>query len=64
VIAVVDLVSICTVNLDGSFTGCCGAWGIRDQAHWRLENARALPEPVPAKGRLGLWDIDLEVVAA
>ena len=23
---------------------------------WRLENVRRLPEPIPAKGALGLWD--------
>lgn len=64
VLAVVDLVDICTLNLTAPFTGCCGEWGVRDQAHWRLENVRVLPEPVPAKGRLGLWDINLAAVPA
>jgi activating signal cointegrator 1 len=26
---------------------------------WLLSNIRALPEPIPAKGALGLWDCDL-----
>lgn len=25
---------------------------------WRLENVRMLPEPIPAKGALGLWEWD------
>lgn len=26
---------------------------------WELINIRALPEPIPAKGALGLWEVDL-----
>jgi len=31
---------------------------------WLLGNIRALPEPVPAKGALGLWDLDAATLAA
>lgn len=58
VIAVVDLVDICTKGMDGSPCGC-GPWAMPGQAHWQLANARVLPEPVPARGRLGLWQVDL-----
>jgi len=34
----------------------CTEWGQADAWHWELDNPRALPEPIPAKGRLGLWD--------
>ena len=35
---------------------CCQPWGFEDQYHFELAGARRLPEPVPAKGRLGLWN--------
>lgn len=34
---------------------CCGIWGERGVHHWTLDHVQALPEPVPATGRLGLW---------
>jgi hypothetical protein len=64
VIASADLVSICLESYRwprrGLSTVCqCGDWAAGGQYHWQLANVRALAEPVPAKGRLGLWDIDL-----
>lgn len=32
--------------------------------HWELADVRPLPEPVPAKGRQGLWIPDAELVEA
>jgi hypothetical protein len=62
VVAVVDLVGICLVR-DG--LGCdCGRWAIPQQYHWMLANRRALAEPVPCKGRLGLWELPDDVEAA
>lgn len=34
-------------------------WAEPGQWHWVFANPRALPEPVPMRGKLGLWDIDL-----
>ena len=31
-------------------------WAEPGQRHWLLEDPRPWPEPVPAKGDLGLWD--------
>lgn len=59
VIAVVELVDICT-RLDGCD---CGPWAIPGQCHWQLANPRQLAEPVPCKGRLGLWDLPPDVKA-
>lgn len=60
VIAVVDLVDCHTS--DGH---CCSSWGWWHDPrsnkllrHLVLENPRRLAHPQPAKGRLGLWDID------
>ena len=39
-------------SLFGDFTP--GRWA------WRLEGVRVLAPPLPARGRLGLWDITLE----
>jgi hypothetical protein len=58
IVAVVDLVGVCD---DGRCR--CSVWGGIGQKHWQLKNPRALAEPVPASGRLGLWDIDLTEVA-
>lgn len=49
---------------------CCPPWGEHEYAeadgkvrhtvhHWLLANVKLLAEPVPAKGRLGLWTVDL-----
>lgn len=58
IVAVVDLVGVCD---DGRCR--CSGWGAIGFKHWKLRNARPLAEPVPASGRLGLWDIDLKGVA-
>lgn len=61
IVAIVDLVGICT---DSSMTGpgCdCGRWAIPEQAHWRLANARLVDGP-EARGRLGLWDWEADRV--
>ncbi len=50
-------------------TGMVRLWKLTDQERafgdyspgrfaWLLDNIRALPEPVPAKGQLGLWQLD------
>ncbi|MBB3041199.1 hypothetical protein [Nocardioides soli] len=35
----------------------------RDVVHLVLENPRPLPEPIPCKGRLGLWTPPADVLA-
>lgn len=45
--------------------GCCTCpWAERDAGifHWQLTGVRALPEPIPAKGTLGLWRPGSEIV--
>ncbi|MHC5820573.1 MAG: ASCH domain-containing protein [Nostoc sp.] len=36
----------------------CGNWKIGRYA-WKLENVQILPEPIPTKGKQGLWNIEL-----
>lgn len=63
IVAVVDLVDVCTVH--SSAGDCeCGPWAIPGQFHWRLANVRPLAEPVPCKGRLGLWNLPADVDSA
>lgn len=59
VVAVVDLVGICT----DSCRCYCGVFGAIGQNHWRFKNIRPLADPVPARGKQGLWDIELPGVA-
>ena len=35
----------------------CSPWAVRDGWHWELASVRRLPDPVPCKGRLGLWKL-------
>lgn len=35
--------------------GCCAPWGEPGVYHWQLTDITPLPDPVPCKGRLGLW---------
>ena len=56
VIAVADLVDVAR--------GVNSLWAEPGQFHWRLANVRPLAEPMPCKGRLGLWDLPDDVEAA
>jgi hypothetical protein len=61
VIGVVDLVSVHHDSDHGR--GCpCSPWAIADDWHLAVANARPLSTPIPAKGRLGLWTPDTELV--
>ncbi len=63
IVAVVDLVDVCTARENAG--GCeCGPWAVAGQFHWRLADARPLAEPVPGKGRLGLWSLTPDADAA
>lgn len=43
--------------------GCCGTWGFPGYWHWILRDVTPLPQPVPARGALGLWRPPAEVLA-
>jgi hypothetical protein len=57
----VATLSGCHWSEDGT---CCGPWGFDRAYHWTLADVIALPEPVPAKGRLGIWTPDADLIAA
>lgn len=57
VVAVVELVDVCTAMLTPGGTCDCGPWVMGGHAHWRLANPRPLAVPIPYKGRLGLWGL-------
>jgi hypothetical protein len=42
---------------------CCGPWGEETVYHWTLADVVALAEPVAAKGALGFWTPDDDVLA-
>lgn len=54
--------------------GCCQPWGEneyvehggrsrRDVVHIVLERPRLLPEPIPCRGALGLWNLPADIAA-
>lgn len=59
VIAVAGLVEVHFAN-----GRCCQKWGFPEVYHWELANVRRLAEPVPCKGRLGLWTPSQDIVTA
>jgi hypothetical protein len=40
---------------------CCGVWAMRDHHHLRLRAPRALRQPIPYKGALGLRELPADV---
>lgn len=64
IIGVVDLVDVhdCLDCLDyrGPF---CSPWAMDNLHHLVLANPRPLARPIPAKGRLGLWRPDPDLLA-
>lgn len=65
IVAVADLAFACDASYGSRRVVCgCGKWAQPGQCHWNLANVRALPEPVPASGRQGLWRPASDVVQA
>jgi hypothetical protein len=77
IIGVVDLVDVHTATtcmdvIDGEWATCSpwaelqyvvhGGTTRRDVVHLVLEDPRPLVHPIPAKGRLGLWTPDVELL--
>jgi hypothetical protein len=52
------------VTLVDVMTGSLSRWAEPGQWHWLLAHPLALPDPVPARGRLGLWQLDDETARA
>lgn len=73
IIGVVDLVDVHPARshyerIDASVYGwtrrvCCGAWAMHSHYHLVLANPRPFAEPIPAKGKLGLWKPDADLLA-
>ncbi len=57
--AVIALAELTGVHRD---TGCCEPWGQPDQWHWEIRPVRVLAVPVPARGALGIWQLDAGLV--
>ena len=60
-VVAVATISGCHWSEDGT---CCGPWGFFKAYHWSLADVVALTTPVPAKGRLGIWTPDTDLVTA
>ncbi|WP_020580175.1 ASCH domain-containing protein [Actinopolymorpha alba] len=63
--AILGTVQLVDVHPD---TGCCRPWGMSEYdgkanlVHLVLEDPEPLAEPIPCKGRLGLWDLPVEAL--
>jgi hypothetical protein len=64
VLAVADVVDVCTAKGDHTACRCGSTWAAPYQCHWKLDNVRRLREPVPCKGALQLWRLPEDVDAA
>jgi hypothetical protein len=65
IVAVATLERVCSASVNSPQVICdCGMWAAASQYHWKLDGVRALPEPVPCAGRLGLWQPTAEIIAA
>lgn len=62
VIGVVDLFSV-HHDSDHGRGYACSSWAIAGDWHLMLANPRPLADPIPAKGRLGLWTPDEQLQA-
>lgn len=62
--AIVAIATITGCHFDNGNQVCCSYWARPGLYHWELDDVLALPEPVPAKGALGFWTPDEEIVNA
>jgi hypothetical protein len=62
--AIVAVATVTGCHYDNGNQVCCSYWAQPDLYHWELADVAALPEPVPAKGKLGFWTPDDTVLAA
>ena len=60
-LGVVDLLSV-HHDSDHGRGHPCSSWAMADDWHLVLNNPRPLAEPIPCKGRLGLWTPPAEVL--
>lgn len=62
--AIIAVATLKGCHFDSGTDPCCSEWAMSGYYHWELSDVTALPEPVPCKGRLGLWTPDADVQAA
>lgn len=53
----VDVADVHWSEADGLFGPCCDPWGFEHGAHLTLQRPRALREPIPCRGALGVWTV-------
>lgn len=52
--AIIGCVKLCSISKNSR-----SKWAIANQYHWQIENPELFAQPIPARGRLGLWEFDL-----
>ncbi|GAA3154230.1 hypothetical protein ACFQ0X_44000 [Streptomyces rectiviolaceus] len=61
--AIVAIATVTGCHFDDGNQVCCSYWAQPGLYHWSLADVVALPEPVLAKGALGFWTPDDDLVA-
>ena len=56
--AIIGAATLPGYHYDTGAQPCCSEWAFTGTYHWELADVIALPQPVPAKGRLGFWTPD------
>lgn len=46
----------------GDWVDMCSRWALEDCHHLVLVNPRPLPDPIPYRGRLGLWHLPDQII--
>lgn len=63
ILGLTHLLHVCSLAAETAHPCDCGPWAMPGQHHFRLASVRTLPEPVPCRGRLGLWNPGPEIAA-
>jgi len=62
--AIVAVATVTGCHFDNGNQVCCSYWAQPGLYHWQLADVTALPKAVPAKGALGFWTPDADVLDA
>lgn len=62
--AIIGVATFADCHYDNGNNVCCSVWAFTGAYHWEITDVIALPEPVPAKGRLKFWTPPDVVLAA
>ena len=63
IVAVADYKAVAAIPEDASMARHCRFWDEGYPNWWFLSNVRRLPNPVPCRGDVGMWQLDGDLLA-